>query len=77
MMSPAQMMDEIYKELESKIMNIRYVEEVNLIRIEFLLKNLNGYELSAFDLTENHVVRFECIRKGRLVVTIDLDLEEV
>lgn len=68
-------MDKILAQFGSKIMKDYYSLEDNCIYIEFLLKNVKGAIITKFELSEVYVVKFEAINKGRLIVSIDLDME--
>ncbi len=69
------LMDIIEEKFSSKIMKIYFVADENLIYIEFLLRNLTE-DIAAWDIIEGYVIRFDSIKKGRLILAIDLDLEE-
>ena len=69
-------MDRIPAQFESKIMKSYYNSDDNRVYIEFLLKNVKGEIITKFELSEVYVTRFEAINKNRLIVSIDLDLEE-
>ena len=68
-------MNKIIAQFESKIIKDYYSPKDNCIYIEFLLKNIKGVIISKLELSEVYVVKFEKINKGRLVVSIDLDME--
>lgn len=70
--------EEIMSELKKDfpLAKVFYSQDVNLIFFEFFHKDYS--EMSANNLHEGYIVRFDSINKdGRVRLAIDLDLEDV